>query len=31
MSLMPPNALRQMRPGDALLIYGHLPPVAPYR
>ena len=26
LSLMPPNALRQMRPGDALLIYGHLPP-----
>ena len=27
MSLMPPNALRQMRPGEALLIYGHLSPV----
>ena len=23
---MPPNALRQMRPGEALLIYGHIPP-----
>ena len=26
-SLLPPNALRQMRSGEALLIYGQLPPV----
>jgi type IV secretory pathway TraG/TraD family ATPase VirD4 len=25
-SLLPPNALRQMRPGQALLVYGTLPP-----
>lgn len=25
-SLLPPNALRQMRPGEALLVYGTLPP-----
>ena len=25
-NLAPPNALRQMRPGEGLLVYGHLPP-----